>query len=153
MPRSLAHWLRINGVVLAALLHAGFVAAQTLPGESESLTATIMQIKGAVQYRQSVDQPWALASVNLQLKEGAELRTLPDSAVQFTIPPDQTIVLDRVSKLKIVRASFKDGKVVTDLGMEYGRTRFDIEGGGREHDARIRSQNSTLAVRGTRVAL
>src|SRR5206468_6834533 len=47
----------------------------------------------------------------------------------------------------------KDGKLVTDLGMEYGRTKFDIEGGGREHDARIRSQNSTLAVRGTRVSL
>ena len=89
----------------------------------------------------------------MELSEGAELRTNPKSAVQFTIPPDQIITIDRLTTMQILRANFKDGKIITDLGMKYGRTRFDIEAAGREHDAKVRSPNAVLAVRGTRVNL
>src|SRR5207237_494997 len=41
----------------------------------------------------------------------------------------------------------------TDLGIKYGRTRYDLEGGGLEHQSVLRSPNATLAVRGTRVSL
>jgi hypothetical protein len=37
--------------------------------------------------------------------------------------------------------------------MKYGRTRYDIAAGGLEHESTIRSPNSTLAVRGTKVSL
>jgi hypothetical protein len=45
------------------------------------------------------------------------------------------------------------GKTKTDIGMKYGRTRYDISAGGLEHESTIRSPNSTLAVRGTKVSL
>jgi len=44
-------------------------------------------------------------------------------------------------------------KVKTDLIMKYGRTHYDIEGAGLEHQATITSPSSTLAVRGTDVVL
>src|SRR2546421_56146 len=51
--------------------------------------------------------------------------------------------------VEILRANFENGKVFTDLGMKYGRTRYDIEAAAREHDAKVRSPSSVLAVRGT----
>jgi hypothetical protein len=77
----------------------------------------------------------------------------PRSAVRFTIPPDQTVTLDRLGTLQVLRANFENGKIMTDLGMKYGRTRYDIESAGREHDAKVHSPNSVLAVRGTKVSL
>jgi hypothetical protein len=37
--------------------------------------------------------------------------------------------------------------------MKYGRTRYDIEAGGREHESTIASPSNTLAVRGTKVSV
>jgi hypothetical protein len=89
----------------------------------------------------------------MELEERAELRTLARSMVQFKIPPDQTFVVDRATTIRVLRASFEGGKLKTDIGMPYGRVGWEIEAEGREHDGTIRSPNSILAVRGTKVAL
>ncbi len=117
------------------------------------LKITITGVEGTVQARRDPGQKWERVTVGMELPEGAELRTNPKSAVRFTIPPDQTVTIDRLTTLQILRANFKDGKLNTDLGMKYGRTRFDIEAAGRAHDATVRSPNSVLAVRGTKVSL
>ena len=85
--------------------------------------------------------------------ENAEFRTSLRSAVQITIPPDQTITLDRLGTIKVVQAISDNGKLKTKIGMKYGRTRFDIESAGQEHEASISSPSSTLAIRGTQVTL
>lgn len=72
------------------------------------------------------------------------------SAVKFMIGDDQTVTLDRLGTIQILRANFENGKVFTDLGMKYGRTRYDIESTARDHDAKVRSPSSVLAVRGTK---
>ena len=63
-------------------------------------------------------QKWEKAAEGTELTEGAELRTGPRSAVRFMIGDDQTITLDRLGTIQILRANFENGKVFTDLGMK-----------------------------------
>jgi len=117
------------------------------------MTGRITGVEGIVQLRDAEDQPWRRAAVDMTVNENTEFRTGPKSAVRFVIPPDQTITLDRLGTVKLLQAVNNNGKVVTNLGMEYGRTRYDIEAAGVEHQSTISSPNSTLAVRGTKVSL
>ncbi|HMB94951.1 MAG TPA: FecR domain-containing protein, partial [Tepidisphaeraceae bacterium] len=131
-------------------------ATQPIIAESpttEPISATIMEIKGHVQARLTRDGQWVAAKEQMVLPEGAEIRTGPKSSVTFVIPPDQTITLDRLGTLEIIRSNFENGKIMTDLGMKYGRTNYDIEAHGQAHDAKVHSPGAVLAIRGTHVSL
>src|ERR1700733_587358 len=130
-------------------------AASPAAGEpaTQPIQATIVQINGHVQARTSHDQPWQIAKEQMVLPEGAEIRTGPHSSVTFVIPPDQTITLDRLGTLEIIRSNFENGKIMTDLGMKYGRTRYDIDSQGAVHDAKVHSHGAVLAIRGTHASL
>lgn len=144
--------LRYASSLLATALLISPSIAQTQPAAGvERLQATITGVEGLVQVRSNENAPWVKAEVGMKLDEAAEFRTGPKSAVRFTIPPDQTITLDRLGTLKLLQAINDNGTLRTNIGMSYGRTRFDIEAAGREHDATITSPSSTLAVRGTKV--
>jgi len=119
----------------------------------QKLTVVVTGIEGSVRVREHETAPWQKAEMGMELTEDAEFQTGPRSAVRFVIPPDQTITLDRLGTVKVVRAIEENGTIKTDLGMKYGRTRYDIDAGGRQHEAAIRSPSSTLAVRGTKVSL
>src|SRR5207244_8147569 len=93
------------------------------------------------------------AGKGMVLGEQAELRTGPDGTIQFVIPPQEIVSVDHLTTLKILRVLHEGAKATTDLGIKYGRTRYDLEGGGLEHQSTLRSPNATLAVRGTRVSL
>lgn len=121
--------------------------------DGERLRVIVQEVKGLVQVRQSPDQPWTKAAARMELGEGAEFRTGPRSAVVCTIPPDQTIVLDRLGTVTVAEAVRRGGTTRTDLIMKYGRAEYEIQAAGAKHDATIRSPSSTLAVRGTRVNL
>lgn len=143
----------ISAPLLANLQATAPTAGQSdsaAPRGSEQLQATVSAVEGLVQVRSAEDQPWQKATVGMTVGENAEFRTGPRSAVQFQIPPDQTITLDRLGTVKVLQAVLDNGKVKTALGMKYGRTRYDIEAAGREHEATISSPSSTLAVRGTK---
>jgi hypothetical protein len=128
-------------------------AQESRPAAGTALSATITAIEGIVQVRQNEDAAWQKATVGMKLGEGAEFRTGPRSAVRFEIPPDQTITLDRLGTVKLIEAIAKNDAVKTDLGMKYGRVRYDVEAAGLAHDSTIHSPGSALAVRGTRVSL
>jgi hypothetical protein len=117
------------------------------------LKATVTDLKGLVEVRPAPGQPWQKPTVGMELSEGAEFRVGPRSVVRFVIPPDQVVTIDRFTTVQLLKANFENGKFVTDLGMKYGRVRYDIEAAGQEYDARVRSPGSVLAVRGTRVML
>ncbi|MBL4702542.1 MAG: FecR domain-containing protein [Phycisphaeraceae bacterium] len=119
----------------------------------QKLTAVVTGVRGMVQIRLSEDAPWQKAKNGMELTQGAEFRTGPRSAVQFKIPPDQTITLDRLGTIKLLTAVAENNKIKTDLGMTYGRTRYDIRKAGFEHESTIRSPSATLSVRGTRVGI
>jgi hypothetical protein len=122
-------------------------------GEAQKLTVIVTGIEGSVRVRANDAAAWQKVELGMELTEDAEFQTGPRSAVRFVIPPDQTITLDRLGTVKVVRAIEENGTIKTDLGMKYGRTRYDIDAGGRQHEAAIRSPSSTLAVRGTQVSL
>jgi len=117
------------------------------------LQVTVTGVDGIVRVRPTPTDKWMRAAVGMMLNEGAEFQTGPRSAVRFVIPPDQTVSLDRLGTVKILRANFENGKLFTDLGMKYGRTRYDIEGAGRDHDAKVHSPSAVMAIRGTTVSL
>jgi hypothetical protein len=145
--------------VACAVMGAGAVpplhAQASAPATTSqgSFNARITAIKGAAQVRSGPDAQWEPAKVGMVLEEGAELRTNVKSAVQFVIPPDQTITLDRLGVLQILRSTFENGKIVTDLGMKYGRTHYDIDAQGVQHDAKVHSPSAVLAIRGTQVIM
>jgi hypothetical protein len=125
----------------------------TTGASAERLTATVAAVQGLVQVRDHDGDAWRKAKVGDVVTEDAEFRTGPKSAVQIKIPPDQTITLDRLGTVKLVQAIESNGKIITNVGMKYGRTRYDIEAAGREHEASISSPSSTLAVRGTKFSM
>lgn len=140
--------------VSLALLQDAPAAASAPAGEAQgAMKIVVNEVKGLVQVRTAPDQPWKKAEAGMELTEGAEFRTGPKSSVVCTIPPDQTIVLDRLGTVKVAEAIRTGNKVKTDLVMKYGRTDYAIEAAGREHESTIRSPSSTLAVRGTSVRL
>jgi hypothetical protein len=113
----------------------------------------ITEVKGLVQVREDDTLPWRTAVTQMVVTEGAEFRTGPHSSVTCVIPPDQTFTLDRLGTVRVEEAAKHGDKITTDLIMKYGRTRYDIEAAGLEHEAAIVSPSSTLAVRGTHVSL
>ena len=121
--------------------------------QGERLRVVVQEVNGLVHVRQTPEEAWRRPEVGMELGEGAEFRTGPRSSVVCTIPPDQTIVLDRLGIVTVAEAVRRGGTTRTDLMMKYGRTEYEIEAAGARHDATIRSPSSTLAVRGTRVNL
>lgn len=145
----------LAGLALPAIVRAAEPASTpaTQGSAVQSLKVNIVEVKGLVQVRTGPDAPWAAAKVGMQVDEGAEFRTGPRSSVTCQIPPDQTLTLDRLGTVKIAEAIRNGNKLKTDLIMKYGRTHYDIEAAGIEHESTIRSPSSTLAVRGTSVSL
>ena len=155
---------RVLGILFVMLLSALIARAQdtkpviTRPSSttqgSIALTGHITGVRGLVEIKLTEKSAWIPAKEGMIVDEGTEFRTGPRSAVQFVIEPDQTITLDRLGTMKLLTAVRQaTGKIKTDVGMKYGRTRYDISAGGLEHESTIRSPNSALGVRGTKVSL
>ena len=127
----------------------------------------ITRVEGdAVEVRKSENDPWIRATPNMVLQESAEFRTGAKSAVQFRVLPNQLFCLDSQGTNKILEAIAVGKKIKTDVGLDHGRLRTDlnrestasaepnrIEQSGIEHEATIRSPNSALVLRGTEVSL
>jgi hypothetical protein len=135
-------------------LASEFARAQSQPAtDYTNLKISVTGVEGIVQVRDGPDQPWRKCEAGITVGAGAEFRTGPRSAVRCQIPPDQTFTIDRLGVMKVLTAIQQGGKVKTDVAMTYGRTRYDIEQAGIEHESTIRSPSGTLAIRGTRVSL
>jgi hypothetical protein len=146
----------LAAVMLGCLLAAWDARAiQTSPATSRAigLPITITGVEGMVQFREGSDKPWQKATVGTTVTEGAEFRTGPRSAVRVLIPPDQTITLDRLGVIKLMQVIQDGNTVKTKVGMPFGRTRYDIEAAGLEHQSELVSPSSTLAIRGTKVSI
>ena len=142
-------WVVCVLALTTAPLFAQSSAPATTSASVEQLKVIVAEVSGLVQVRTSPDAKWEKAVVGRELSAGAEVRTGPRSRVICTIPPDQAITIDRLGTVSIAQALRNGGKTTTELLMKYGRTDYQIEAAGREHDATIRTPNATLAVRGT----
>src|SRR3954468_17991917 len=151
-----SHKRVLAAVVLGCLLWASDTRAlQTAPATSRAigLPISVTGVEGMVQVRDGSDKPWQKAVVGMTVTEGAEFRTGPRSAVRVLIPPDQTITLDRLGVIKLMQVLQQGNTVKTRVGMPFGRTRYDIEAAGLEHQSELVSPSSTLAIRGTKVSI
>lgn len=144
-------------------------------GTPKKLRVFVTAVQGdQAEFRRTADGEWEKARVGLVLNENAEFRTGDKSSIRFNIPPGQTFTLDRLGTVKVVEASQSGNVVKTLVAMEQGRVRmdvnetgegskrviervdesaFDIAEAGVVHDTTIKSPNSALAVRGTKVSL
>ena len=126
-------------------------SAAVTPGP---LKITVSAVQGGGQYREPGQTKWQAVAAGAVLNEGVELRTGPKGAIQFTVGTDQVYRVDRLTVVKVLRASLvPDGTIKTDVGMQYGRVSKDVDSPVRPHDDTIVTPSSTLAVRGTRVSL
>lgn len=145
--------LQSTGPALPATTPPATTAATTADATAdagvERLRATITAVQGNVRVRSSESAPWVPAAVGMILDENAEFFTAPKSAVRFELPGGHSVTIDRLSKVKLLQAVNAGGKMKTRVGMQYGRTLYDIEGAGREHESSIVTPSATLAVRGT----
>lgn len=142
---------QIDRILKAFLLLAIFSSPATAQTD---LQATMTGVQNNMRMRTDEGQPWQPVQVDMQVGMGAEFRTGLRSAVRFTIPPNQTVTLDRLGVVKVLTAvQMANGKLKTDLGMKYGRTRYKIEAAGLEHDTRIKTPTIALTVRGTGVGV
>jgi hypothetical protein len=121
----------------------------TLPDGAVALTATVTSVKGIVSVRAGENAAWEPAKPGMKLDQGAEIRTGLRSAVQFVVGNDETITLDRLGTCTLLQAFQNRGRAKTDLGLKYGRARYDIQATDLQHESTIRSPGSTLAIRGT----
>lgn len=117
----------------------------------EQLTATVTSVIGTVQVRDSETAEWRAPKAGDLLPVGGECRTGPKSSITLTMPPEQVITLDRLGTVKLLEAIRGQDVLKTDLGMKYGRVRYQIEAAGIQHESTIRSPSSALAIRGSDV--
>jgi hypothetical protein len=148
-------WKLIAAIIvsLALIGHAQSTTPATTPTIGP-LQIHVTAVQGGAQYRQTEDDKWQAVKEGLDLIEGAEFRTGPKGAIQFTVGTDQVFRVDRLSRVKVLRAALMpDGTIHTDVGMTYGRISKDVDEPERTHLDTIVSPSSTLAIRGTRVSL
>jgi hypothetical protein len=155
----------MKSTFLLIAVAAGFVSARTQAGAGAPVTAattradmlevraTVTQVEGLVSVRESEDAPFRPVTVGMALAMGAEFRTGPRSRVTVSLPAGQTLTIDRLGLVKLLEAYKGDARFHTDVGMRYGRVRYEVEAGGLQHESIIRAPSSALAVRGTVVEM
>lgn len=144
----LKHLSRIS---FAIILILSGVAVSSVNAQQAKIT--VMEVKGFVQTRPAEDQAWKRATVGMELSVGADIRTGLRSAIAMTIGAEQTLVIDRMSTVKLLDAIQADGKIKTDLGMKYGRLKYEVKAAGEEVESRVIAPSATLAVRGSSVEM
>jgi hypothetical protein len=123
-------------------------------GTPGTLNIQITAVQGGGQYRLDSSSKWQKLAPGAHFVEGVELRTGAKGSIQFTVGTDQVYRIDRLTAIKVLRASLRpDGTIKTDVGMAYGRVSKDVDAPSRPHEDTIITPSSTLAVRGTRVSM
>jgi hypothetical protein len=138
---------------MAKAIQVADPANAPVPGNpaGDAVTATVTSVKGNVAVKPNEAAEPQPATVGMKLEEGTVIQTGLRSVVQFLIGKDELITIDRLGEITLLQARLNQGKAKTDLGMKYGRVRYDIQETDLQHDSKVRSPGSTLAIRGTDV--
>jgi len=108
-------------------------------------SAKIIDIKGSVEVKKQVYEPWQKASVNMLLDKGAEVRTKKDSSCTLTFDKElrNTLYIKENSNIKI--GSIIPGNVLLPEGRVFALIR-NIKG---EEKFQIRTPTAVSGARGT----
>jgi hypothetical protein len=133
----------------AVLLVVGVTPLTTQPSTQPTTQSVawieVTRVEGIVQVRDREGQAWRKAQVGDRLTLDAEFRTGPRSVVTFTAGEHGSVELDRLGVVSVKRAIRDKDQVSTDLGMRYGRTRYDIEGSVSPHPP-VRQSDPNLGI-------
>lgn len=122
-------------------------------GAAVELTGVVTDVRGMAEIRDDDHSEWRPCEKGAVVREHSEIRTGPHTTVEFAMPQGQVVAVARLTVLQVIRSEQDNKLVLFDLGLKYGRTRYEIESAGVEYRSTIRSPNSTLAVRGTIVSV
>lgn len=160
MNACMRRWVpSISLCILIFTLFSHGISAQAQPAPPEGervgelIEITIIATQGTVQVREAENAKWQRAKPGMKISVGWEIRTGLRSAIQFKIGEDHTVTVDRLGSIKVLDAIRTDEKVITDVGMKYGRTKYVVDAVAEEHDATVRAPSATLAVRGSEVTI
>lgn len=131
-------------------------APTTSPRElavQSKLPVTVTGVQGNAEVREEESGPWKPVELGNNHTPRAEFRTGPRGAVRLVISPAQTISVDRLSTLRLVQTDQAGPTQVTNLEMDYGRSRLDADPSQFNYVAAVRTPSTRIALRGTRVSL
>jgi len=124
----------------------GAAAVATASGKT---TAVVVDVLGKVGIKSAPGQPFKAAEKGMTLNEGAEIKTVLNSAIIIRIGTAQLLTIDKMTTVALRQAINDAGTERTLLDLPYGRVKFDITSTAVANDVRIQAPDATLAVKGT----
>ncbi len=127
-------------------------AVEAAPAD-ETLVAIIVAVQGKVEYQTAKDADWLPAETGQVIPVGGAVRTGLRSAIQLRISDTQVITVDRIGMVALDQVLRENGVNKTELGLKYGRVKFDVTSTKFANDVVIKARDATLAVKGTQGAM
>lgn len=125
-------------------------AAEQPAASPDAVTAgEIVNVQGKVEFKASKDAQWEKAEVGKKILPGGAIRTGLKSAIQIRIADTQLITIDRLAEISLEQAVREAGTNKTEMRLNYGRVKFDVNSTKFANNVVIKSDDATLAVKGT----
>lgn len=126
--------------------------------KAEDLRAVFIDVSGKVQWRAAKgadgkDQAWKDAEVNDVVQAGVEIRTGTRSRATLRVGRNATVLIDSATSLTLPTV-MQEGEILrTVASIRNGRADFKVDKVGMTNDFRVVTPSTTLAVRGTELAV
>ena len=129
---------------ICIILGAMMLFSSMLYGAEGVFTA----VTGKVEYRLSGSN-WRNAAVGVRVPTGAQISTGFNSKASIEIE-DAVLQVDALTRMRIDELVEKEGVISTDINLKVGRIQANVRRTeGLRHNFKLRSAQSTAAVRGT----
>ncbi|MCF7929124.1 MAG: FecR family protein [Spirochaetales bacterium] len=133
--------------VLALIAAAFFSAPEPLPAQQKA-EARIVEVQGKVEVKEP-GRSWQPAGAGDLVNTGAVISTGFGSSAVLEVN-GSTMSVSRLTRMRIDRIAAQAGKRDTDVFLRVGKVKSEVRTAeGIDHDFRLKSTESTAAVRGT----
>ena len=119
--------------------------------KDEIATVTLLQMKGSVEVRPSAKQPWAKAKTGMKLGSNWEISTGLRGKAVLKFADNSTVVVQRLTEMKISDFSKTKSTVKTRIRMKYGAVRVHVKKGTARNDFQVACPTATASVKGTKI--
>ncbi len=117
---------------------------------ADNFSAKITALEGEVTVKTAESGPWAKASVNTELNEGAYLMTAFESSCSLEFKDGSKMSVRELSKIQVNKFSSELKKVETEVTLYNGNLRATVHKDVNvKTDFKVKTPVSTISVRGT----
>jgi hypothetical protein len=121
------------------------------PLGEQDLTVKALEVTGRVLSRQNSDADWQSVAEGDVLPIGSTIRTMLRSEVRLQLGPENTVLLDELGTISLVKLAADQNVLRTRILKKYGRLEFNVEKDVPfQNDFQMATPGSVLAVRGTK---